>query len=135
MTLGSFQQQIDAELTRYETLTNSIQAMEKKVQQQMSDYELIFNSYINAVQIIENKTEGWRRPRAEKISKVCQRLQAKWENPKSVLQSNPQLEQDEQIFQAVLRIHYKRPADQASYRKKRFIEIQKELDKIVMPKR
>ena len=127
------QKQIDIELSRYEELSIGIEQLEKDIARQLRSYEEILNSYLNAVQIIQPKMESWRAPRRDKVSKICARLRQKWADVKGAVRSDPSLEQDEQMFQAVLKIHYKKPNEQQAFQKKRQSLILGEVEKLVLP--
>lgn len=129
----SLQEEIDKELSRYESLTKQILELEEDVSKKMRTYEDILNSYLNAIKIIQPKMDSWRTPRREKVSKMCSKLSQKWSDTRSAVNSDPSLNQDEQIFLAVLRIHYKKPAEQQAFQKKRQKLIFAEIAKMVPP--
>lgn len=128
-----FQAQIDAELTRYEELTTAIEQSEKEVARMMRNYEDILNSYLSAVQIVQPKMDSWRTPRREKLAKMCAKLRQKWTDLKTAVRTDPTLDQDEQLFQAVIRIHYKKTAEQQAFQKKRQRLIMQEIEKLSLP--
>lgn len=127
------QEEIDAELSRYEQLSIGIDQVEKSVARQLRNYEEILNSYLSAVQIIRPKMEVWRAERRDKLSKLCGRLRQKWSDAKSAVRADPSLDQEEQLFQAVLRIQYKKPSEQQAFQRKRQRLILKEIEKLVLP--
>lgn len=130
---SELQAQIDTELTRYEELTTSIEQSEKEVARLMRNYEDLLNSYMSAVQIVQPKMDSWRTPRREKVAKLCTKLRQKWADVKTAVRSDPVLDQDEQLFQAVIRIHYKKPAEQQAFQKKRQRLILQEIEKLSLP--
>ena len=130
---SSLPDQIDAELSKYEELSKSIEELEENIGRQMRNYEDILNSYLNALKIIQPKMDSWRNPRREKVRKICARLRQKWSDTRSAVRADPSLDQDEQIFSAVLRIHYKRPNEQQAFQRKRQKLIQQEIAKLVPP--
>ena len=127
---SNLQTEIDKELTRYETLTNEIEKMQEQIDKRLKEYEELLNSYLTALQIVQPKMDSWREPRRDKFRKLCQRLSQKWSNTRSAIFSDPVLEQDEQLFMAVIRIHYKKPSDQEIFQRKRTKLIQQEIAKI-----
>lgn len=129
----TLQEQIDFELSRYEELSKGIEELEEDISRKMRTYEDILNSYLKAIKIIQPKMESWRNPRREKIKKMCGRLRQKWTDARTAVRSDPALDQDEQIFMAVLRIHYKKPSEQQAFQRKRLKLIQQEIAKLVPP--
>lgn len=127
------QVQVDDELTRYEEFSVGIEELEHKIGRQLREYEDILNSYLNAVHIIQPKMDTWRAQRRQKLEKLCREISQKWGDERSAVRNDRQLEQDEQIFQAVLRIHYKKPAEQQAFRKERQRLIRKEIAKLALP--
>jgi tetrahydromethanopterin S-methyltransferase subunit B len=127
------QESIDRELTRYQQLTTDIEQLEKDVARQMRNYEEIVNSYLNALHIVQPKMDSWRAPRREKMAKLCSSLRHKWGDMRTPLRNDPALDQEEQLFMAVLRIQYKKTAEQQAFQRTRQKLIRDELDKIVLP--
>ena len=126
----SLQEQIDFELSRYEELSKGIAELEEDIGKKMRTYEDLLNSYLNAIKIIQPKMDSWRNPGREKIRKMCARLRQKWTDTRTAVRSDPALDQDEQIFMAVLRIHYKKPSEQQAFQRKRQRLIQQEIAKL-----
>jgi hypothetical protein len=126
-------QQIDDELTRFQTLTTDVEELESEVAHRMRNYEELLNSYVQALQIIQPKMESWRTPRREKAAQLCERVRTKWSDLKTVSRTDPTLDQQERFFSAILSMQYKKPEEQKKFQRSRMKLIQAEIAKIQLP--
>jgi Skp family chaperone for outer membrane proteins len=129
------QQRIDSELTRYKTLNLEIQRLEQEVSARMRSYEELLNSYLQALEVIQPKMESWRAPRRREMENVLRKLSEKWSDLRAIVRADPKLDQDEQLFQAVIRLHYKKLEEQKGYQKRRrtiIDHVLKEIPKITL---
>jgi hypothetical protein len=113
------QERIDRELMRYQTLTLDIQRREQEVSSYMRSYEELLNSYLQALEIVQTKMDSWRAPRRREMENVLRQVSQKWSDLRAVVRTDPKLDHEEQLFQAVLRLQYKKAEEQKGYHRRR----------------
>jgi tetrahydromethanopterin S-methyltransferase subunit B len=74
----NLQQQIDSELTRYQTLTLDIQRLEQEVSSRMKSYEELLNSYLQGLEVVQPKMEAWPGQRRKEMGNVLRKVSEKW---------------------------------------------------------
>jgi endonuclease/exonuclease/phosphatase (EEP) superfamily protein YafD len=68
----------------------------------------LLNSYLQALEVVQPKMEAWRGQWRKETGNVLRNVSEKWSDLQVVARTDPRLDQDEQLFQAVLRLQHKK---------------------------
>jgi hypothetical protein len=134
MDLTELQHEVDEELSRFQALTIEVEDLESDVARRMGTYEELLNSYMQALQIIQQKMDSWRVQRRGKANQLINQLRLKWQDLGKVVRSETRLNQEDRVFTAILAMQYKKPEEQKGFRRKRAKLIADEIAKIQLPR-
>ena len=102
--------QIDNELSRYESLSKQMDSMEETIRAKLKTSDELLNSYQNALKIIIPKMNYWSEQRRTKAQQLSEKLRQKWLSAEQSVRNNPKLCQETQLFDAIVRIRFKKTA-------------------------
>lgn len=105
------EEEIDAEIERYEQISADIDKVSADISESMQTYKELMNLYMFARISIEKKTNEWRVPRLEKWNSTNARFQSKWKSLQDLSQVDPELYNQERRYLALLKMYYKKQAD------------------------
>ena len=124
--------QIDNELSRYESLAKQMDSMEETIRAKLKTFDELLNSYQNALKIIIPKMDYWSQQRRSKAQQLADRLRQKWSNAEQSVRNHPKLSQDSQIFDAIVKLRFKKTAQFQRFNAKKKVTINEKIASLLL---
>ena len=124
--------QIDNELSRYESLAKQMDSMEETIRAKLKTFDELLNSYQNALKIIIPKMDYWSQQRRSKAQQLADRLRQKWSNAEQSIRNHPKLSQDSQIFDAIVKLRFKKTAQFQRFNAKKKVTINEKIASLLL---
>lgn len=122
--------EVDAQLTRYQDLTNQIDALEEQIRSQLKTYDELLQSYQTALKIIMPRMKAWSHFRYNKVKDISKQILRKWDNGSTNPKGDKLLEQENQLFQTIINIHFRKHAVSKEFQDKRVQLLKQQVAKL-----
>lgn len=126
------QQSIDEELAKYESISRETEKLEESIRNKLKTYDELLTSYQNALKIILPKMEYWATERKKKAKLMSRNLKEKWEDPEKMIRTNTKYLQDSQLYDAIVKIRFKKLVQLQNYYQERNNFIREKVNSILI---
>ncbi|EAX94554.1 hypothetical protein TVAG_300870 [Trichomonas vaginalis G3] len=126
------QAKIDEELAKYESISKETEQLEQTIRTKLKTYDELLTSYQNALKIIVPKMEYWGTERKKRVKQLSKNLKEKWEDPEKMIRTNPKYLQDAQLYDAIVRIRFKKTLQLQNYYSDRNNFIREKVNSILL---
>lgn len=126
------QQSIDEELAKYESISRETEKLEESIRNKLKTYDELLTSYQNALKIILPKMEYWATERKKKAKLMSRNLKEKWEDPEKMVRTNTKYLQDSQLYDAIVKIRFKKLVQLQNYYQERNNFIREKVNSILI---